>query len=346
MIDLISDTVTLPGSGMRAAIYGAEVGDDVYGEDPSTAELECRSADLMGKEAAVFFPTGTMANLCSILAQCSRGQDVYLSDASDIYNFEGGGLSVVGGLVMHPLRTNADGTIDIGHLASELRDPDDIECAPPGLLTIETPNVRNGGVPLPINYLRSLKAFCATRRLPVHMDGARIFNAALALKVEARTIAQHSDSVQFCLSKGLGAPAGSVACGSRDFTARARRWRKMLGGGMRQSGILARAGIYALENNVARLMDDHVNASILAEGLSTIDGIRMDQSSVWTNIVVFEFEDPSVATDTFTHMLAERGVRMSTIAYGRVRAVTHMHITRRDVLDAVEAVRRVMKSLT
>jgi threonine aldolase len=344
LVDLISDTVTQPSAEMRRAIAEAEVGDDVLGEDPTVRRLEREAAARAGKAAGLFFPSGTMANLCAVLAQAGRGADVLLSDESDLYNFQAGGMSVVGGCVMHPLRTGPDGRFDLGALEAEVRDRHDIECAPPALLCVETPNVRCGGVPLPLEYLRRLRAFCDRFGLRLHVDGARLFNAAIALGCDPADVARYGDSVQFCLSKGLGAPLGSVACGDEAFVERARRWRKMLGGGMRQAGIAAAAGLYALRHNVERLRLDHDRARRLAAGLARFEGVLVDPERVQTNMVVFRLAAGAAGVKAFLAALEREGVRMSEIAHGRVRAVTHMGVDDAGVDAAVEAVGRCLRA--
>ncbi len=260
MIDFLSDTVTLPTAAMREAMRLAEVGDDVYGEDRLTQELEVLSADLMGKEAACFVPSGTMANLTSILSQCPRGKELLLGDDSDLYNYEAGGVSVLGGIVLHPIATEANGELSLHNLSLAIRDGADPECAQAGIIVIETPNVQHCGAPLSLAYLESLSAFARERDLRLHIDGARIFNAAVALGVSAKSIARCGDTVQFCLSKSLGCPVGSIVAGSADTIKSVRRLRKMLGGGMRQTGFLAAAGLFALRHHVDRLAEDHALA--------------------------------------------------------------------------------------
>jgi threonine aldolase len=343
-VDLISDTVTQPSTEMRRAIADAVVGDDVLGEDPTVRRLEREAADRTGKAAGLFFPSGTMSNLCAVLAQAGRGADVLLSDESDLYNFQAGGISVVGGCVMHPLRTRPDGQLDLEALEAEVRDRYDIECAPPALLCVETPNVRCGGVVLPLAYLGQLRAFCDRFGLRLHLDGARLFNAAIALRCTPAEIARYADSVQFCLSKGLGAPIGSVACGSEAFVAAARRWRKMLGGGMRQAGIAAAAGLYALHHNVERLQQDHELAQRLAQGLATIPGLRVELDRVQTNMVVFTLHGTTLGVKDFLTSLEREGVRMSEIAFGRVRAVTHLGLSGACIDVALGAVERCMRA--
>ncbi|AOJ09896.1 GntG family PLP-dependent aldolase [Burkholderia mayonis] len=340
--DYLSDTVTLPTAAMRRAMYEAEVGDDVYGEDPSTNRLEAYAADLLGKEAACWLPSGTMANLTAILAQCERGKELFVGDDSDLYNYEAGGPSVVGGIVLHPLATNARGEIPLDALHDALRDADDTQCAMPGIVAIETPHVRTGGTPLSLDYLHALRAFCDANRLPLHIDGARVFNAAIALGVDVTRIAAYGDTLQFCLSKSLAAPAGSIVVSGRDTIARVRRWRKLLGGGMRQIGVVAAAGEVALRTMVERLADDHAHARRLADGLATIDGIELAHEHVQTNMVFFKVKHAAIDPRRFLEALAARGVRMAELGHGNIRAVTHYHHSADDIDSTLAIVRDVL----
>ncbi|GIV95391.1 MAG: threonine aldolase [Herpetosiphonaceae bacterium] len=342
MIELRSDTFTLPTPAMREAAFYAQVGDDVYGEDPTVNRLERLAADMLGKEAACFMPSGTMANLTSILVHCPRGTEVLVGDESDIYHYEAGGASVVGGIIYHAVPTRPDGTLPIPALAQAIRDASDSQFAEAALICLENTHNRCGGVVLPLAYLAEVQRFARERGLPVHIDGARIFNAAVALGVRPAEIAQYADSVQFCLSKGLAAPVGSLVVGDRRFVERARRLRKMLGGGMRQVGMMAAAGIVALETMVGRLVEDHANARRLAEGLAQIPGLRINLETVQTNIVIFEVLDDRYTWQSFLEALSRHGVRMGELGYGRIRAVTHYGISADDVDLAIEAVRRIL----
>ncbi|KGC95658.1 L-allo-threonine aldolase [Burkholderia pseudomallei MSHR4377] len=340
--DFLSDTVTLPTTAMRQAMDEADVGDDVYGEDPSTNRLESYAADLLGKEAACWLPSGTMANLSAILAQCERGRELFVGDDSDLYNYEAGGVSVVGGIVLHPLATNARGEIPLDALQDALRDADDTQCAPPGIVAIETPHVRTGGTPLSLDYLHALRAFCDAHCLALHIDGARVFNAAIALRVDAKRIAAYGDTLQFCLSKSLAAPAGSIVVSDRDTIARVRRWRKLLGGGMRQIGVVTAAGEVALRTMVERLADDHAHARRLADGLAAIDGIELAHERVQTNMVFFKVRHASLDQRGFLDALAARGVRMAELGHGNIRAVTHYHHAAHDIDRTLAIVREIL----
>jgi threonine aldolase len=341
-IDLRSDTVTLPPPGMLEAVPRAALGDDVYGEDPTVNRLEEIAADRLGKEAALLVASGTMGNLLALLAHAPRGRKVLLGDQSDAWLWEAGGASVLGGLVYHPVPTRPDGTLALEDLEAAFLEPEDPQCAPPGVICIENTHCMTGGRILGLDYLAALRGFAGRMELPVHLDGARLFNAAVALGIDVRRIAQHADSVMVSLSKGLAAPVGSLLAGPRDFILRARRLRKMLGGGMRQAGVLAAAGIYALERMVDRLEEDHVHARLLHAGLAGIEGIAINPEPPETNIVFWKLADPRADTAAFITNLAEMDVAVGELGRGRIRAVTHFGITREDVEAAVEAVRRVI----
>ncbi len=342
MIDFLSDTVTVPTDRMREACYRAPVGDDVYGEDPSANRLEQLAALMLGKEAACFLPSGTMANLTSVLAHCPRGYELILGDESDLYNYEAGGPSLVGGVVLHPIPTQPDGTLALDDLARAIRDPDDHQCARAGLIAVENPCCRVGGRVLPLAYLERLREFADRRGLPIHMDGARIFSAATALDVPASTIAAYADSLQLCLSKNLGAPVGSMVVGSGPFVEEVRRLRKMLGGGMRQVGLIAAAGIVALEEMVDRLKDDHLRARRLAEEIHHMPGLRCDLAAVETNMVFFQVDTPEFTTSSFLEALRNRGIRMGELGRGRIRAVVHFHHQDHHIEQTVRVMRQLL----
>ncbi|MCG8348174.1 MAG: low-specificity L-threonine aldolase [Chloroflexales bacterium] len=339
-IDLRSDTVTLPSPAMRAAIADAVLGDDVYGEDPTVNQLEALAAELVGKEAALLVVSGTMGNLTALLTHCQRGQRVIVGDESHIYNYEAGGAAALGGLVYHPLPTRPDGALEPGALQIALARSDDAHFAPPGVVCLENTHNRCGGVVLTPDYMAQVHAQAQQASLPLHLDGARIFNAAVALDVDVRELTQHVDTVQFCLSKGLAAPVGSIVAGSRAFVQRARRIRKMLGGGMRQAGIIAAAGIVALNEMVERLAEDHANARQLAEGLAVLPGIVLDPARVQSDIVIFELVEHD--RDQFLAALREHGVLMGRMGGRRIRAVTHYGISAADVQTAVQVAKQVL----
>jgi len=341
-IDLRSDTVTLPTPAMREAMARAALGDDVYGEDPTVNELEAFAADLLGKEAALLVVSGTMGNLTALLSHCTRGQRVILGNESHIYNYEAGGGSALGGLVYHTIANLPDGTLDTDALNGALVRINDPHYAPPGLLCLENTHNRCGGAVLRPAYMESVHQLAQEAGVPLHLDGARLFNAAVALGAHVRELTQHVDSVQFCLSKGLSAPVGSMIAGPRSFIERARRARKMLGGGMRQAGVIAAAGMVALTEMVERLSEDHANAKLLARGLANLPGIRLDPQGVQSDIVVFELVAPRLEMPQFLSLLASRGVRMSGFGGRRVRAVTHYGVSAEDCERAVAAVREVL----
>jgi len=336
-IDLRSDTVTLPSPEMRTAMANAELGDDVFGEDPTVNRLQEMAAELLGKEAALLVTSGTQGNLAALLTHCQRGEEVIAGKLSHTLNFEVGGASALGGLVMKPVRNDSNGRLDLGEVRGAIRPPDD-HFARIGLICLENTHNLCGGTVMGEEDLASVRDLADQHNLPVHIDGARIFNAAVALRVPVSRLAAFADSVTFCLSKSLGCPVGSVLCGSREFIAEARRYRKMLGGGMRQAGILAAAGVYALENMVERLAEDHENARIAAESLADIPGIALAPPPQ-TNLVYFTIEAWEIGA--FVRRLAEEGV-LCFDEGGRIRWVTHFGIERADVEEAMARLRSVM----
>jgi threonine aldolase len=327
IIDLRSDTVTQPTPAMRTAMAQATVGDDVYGEDPSVNRLEALAAEMLGTEAALFAVSGTQSNLLAIMTHCERGDEYIAGQMAHCYRFEGGGAAALGGVQPQPLDFAADGTLDLGEVARAIK-PDDPHFPRTRLLCLE--NTQAGKV-LPLDYLARAQALCREQGLFLHMDGARLFNAAVKLGVPGRTIADGCDSVSVCLSKGLGAPVGSLLCGSREFIARARRWRKVVGGGMRQAGILAAGGIVALTTHVERLAEDHANARLMADGLAGIEGLDLDPAAVQTNMVFFCLEKERTAL--LAAYLREHGILVA----GRegLRLVTHLGVTADDVRTVV-----------
>ena len=331
VIDLRSDTVTKPTPEMRAAMAAAEVGDDVYGEDPTVNRLEAMAAALLGKESAIFVCSGTQSNLLALLSHCERGDEYIVGQQGHTYKYEGGGAAVLGSIQPQPLDYEPDGSLDLGRVEAAIK-PDDPHFARTRLLCLEN---TQGGKVLSLDYLRRTREFTRSRGLGLHLDGARIFNAAVHLGVPVVEISKQADSVSVCLSKGLGAPVGSVLCGSKNLIARARRWRKVLGGGMRQAGLLAAAGIYALQYNVERLARDHENARNLAEGLSRIDAVKVAPGGAQTNMVYVVVEPQrSVAMRQY---LKERGMLIS--GQGNIRLVTHLDVDRADVDRFVGAVK-------
>jgi threonine aldolase len=338
-IEMRSDTLTLPTDEMRDAMRSAEVGDDVYGEDPTVRLLEELAAAKVGKEAAVFVPSGTMGNLLAVMTHCRRGDEILLESECHIYYYEVGGLSAVAGVVPRLVR-GANGVLDPADVKAAIRE-ENIHYAPAACLAIENTHNRGGGTVTPAETMAALRQVADAYGLRVHLDGARIFNAALALGVDASEITRHVDSVMFCLSKGLSAPVGSILAGSAEFIKVARKHRKMLGGGMRQAGVLAAAGIVALEKMVGRLADDHANARSLGLGLAEIPGVAIDLSTVQTNIVMFDVSALGVSASQFASELALEGVRVTTRPPFGIRAVLNRHVDLDGVRRALAAVATV-----
>lgn len=343
-IDLRSDTVTLPTQAMRAAIAEAALGDDVYGEDPTVNRLEALAAERVGKEAAVLVTSGTMGNFCAVLAHCGRGDEALVGDECHIYHHEAGNASVLGGVALQIVPTTPAGELPLDALEHAVRDANDSHAALTRLICLENTHNRCGGVVLSLDYLRSVRQFADANGLRIHLDGARVFNAAVALGVDVRELTAPVDSVMFCLSKGLAAPVGSILAGDAELIARARRVRKMIGGGMRQAGIIAAAGIVALETMVERMAEDHANARVLAEGLATLPGIEIDLATVQTDIVRFHLVDPRWTGTTFARALAERGVLIGGGGYGSMRAVAHYGITSDDIEETLEKFRETLRN--
>jgi threonine aldolase len=335
-IDLRSDTVTRPTSAMRQAMADAIVGDDQYGEDPTVNRLEARAAALMGKEAAVYVPSGTMGNVASLMAWCGRGDEVILGDESHVYWFESGSPAALGGISQFVLPNEADGTIDLNRIAGAIRQ-DRLGYPRTGVIEVENTHNRRSGRALPMAWLEGLTELRERTGVPVHMDGARIFNAAAALAIPPAEIARHADTVQFCLSKGLSAPVGSIVTGGAEIVARVRRQRKLLGGAMRQAGVIAAAGLIALETMIDRLPEDHARARRLAEGLAGVAGVTIDPAIVQTNILVFRV-DPSLDQAEVVAELKARGLLVSNYGAVGLRMVTHNDIGDADVERALDLV--------
>lgn len=317
MIDLRSDTVTQPTAAMRAAMAAAVVGDDVFGDDPSVIALQHRAAELTGKEAALIAGSGTQTNLLAILSHCQRGEEYLVGQEYHTYRYEAGGAAVLGGIVPQPFEVESDGTLDLNLVDRRVK-PDDPHFPITRLLTLE--NTHTGKV-IPQSYMLAARRLCDRHGLNLHLDGARLFNASVATQTSIADLCAPFDSVSICFSKGLGAPIGSVLVGSANFIQRAKRWRKMLGGGMRQAGIMAAAMSYALDHHVARLAVDHVNAQRLAEGLSDIEGLYVEPAQ--TNMVYVNFASPEHA-QRVSQQLMQQGILTATSQ--RMRLVTHLDI--------------------
>ncbi|MDW8050866.1 MAG: low-specificity L-threonine aldolase [Armatimonadota bacterium] len=340
LIDLRSDTVTKPTPAMRRAMAEAEVGDDVLGDDPTVQRLEAVAAERVGKEAGLFVPSGIMANLVSLLTLTGRNEEVIVGDESHIYTSEVGGTSILGGVFLHVLPNLPDGTIPIDSLRHAVRHG--VYTPKTRVISLENTHNRCCGAVLPLEYIHQVATLAREKGVYLHLDGARIFNAAVALGVHAAEIAQPFDVVCFCFSKGLGAPVGSIVCGSKAFIQEARRTRRMLGGGMRQAGVLAAAALVALQEMVDRLAEDHAHARLLAEGLANIPGIRIDPTRVQTNIVLFEVDPATGWTSTaLREALQAHGVLLTQID-SRLRAVTHYGITRADIERALALISQLI----
>ena len=342
-IDLRSDTVTLPSQEMREAIYHAELGDDVFGDDPTVNRFERIAAERVGKEAALLVVSGTMGNLASILTHCGRGTEVILGDRCHTFIYEAGGISALGGIHPRTVPNQPDGTLRLEDIEAAIR-PDNVHFPRTRLVCLENTHNRCDGTPLTAEYTAQVVDLAHRHSLAVHLDGARIFNAAVALGVDVRELTLGVDSLSFCLSKGLAAPIGSVVCGSKGFIAEARRTRKILGGGMRQAGIIAAAGIVALGKMIDRIREDHDNAARLAKGIARIDGLSIDLARIQTNIVYFDITAKELAGEELAKQLGARGIRALSVAPGRLRAVTHYGISADDIDQALSALAGVVRS--
>jgi threonine aldolase len=341
-IDLRSDTVSQPTSAMRRAMAQAELGDDVYGEDPTVNQLQEMSAAMLNKEAALFVPTGTMGNLASILAHCGRGDEVILGNLAHTFLFEAGGISALGGVHSCQLPNRPDGTLDLADIRQAIRG-DDPHYPVTRLITLENTQNRCGGVALTAEYSNQVGELARQHGLKLHLDGARLFNAAVSLGVSAADLSAPFDSVTFCLSKGLCAPVGSVICGSREFIGRVHRIRKQLGGGMRQAGVLAAAGIVALESMIDRLAEDHSRAQVLARGLSENPCLVLDPGTPFTNMVFVSIKEdaPLKTAAQAASLLVEKGILVGSVSSRRFRLVTHYWIDDEAVEKTVEAFRSI-----
>ena len=341
-VDLRSDTVTQPTPEMREAMAKAEVGDDVYRDDPTVNRLESLAAEMLGKEAAIYVPSGTMGNLLALLVHCQRGDEVVVGSQSHIYLNEAGGMAALGGIQPCPVPNQADGTLALDDILASIR-TEDVHHPITRLICLENTQNVCGGVPLTVEYTRQVGELARKNNLSLHIDGARIFNAAAAQNISVKELAAPADSVMFCLSKGLASPVGSMLVGTRKFIARARHLRKMLGGGMRQAGILAAAGIISLEKMTKRLGEDHARAKSLAEGLRQVKGLDVDAGSPSTNMVYFNLRDEvSLSVDEIIAAMKTRGVLVDWAAPWRFRLVTHCWVDDAGVKKTLSAFRDVL----
>lgn len=342
MIDLRSDTVTLPPPEMMDCIYGAELGDDLYGEDPTVNRLQELAAQVTRKEAALLTTSGTMSNILAFMTHCRHGDEVVVGEGHYAVIYQLGAPAAIAGVSFRILPVNGMASYDMGLLEQVIRTADLFE-PPTGLIWTENTFAGDGGIVMPLSELEKISALAKKHSIPVFMDGARVFNAAVYLGVEVSEICKYVDTVAFCLSKGLSAPLGSVLCGPADFIAEARRNRQKLGGGQRQAGIIAAAGIYAIEKMSLRLGEDHQNARALAEGIAEIPGLSVDLSAVQTNIVVVELTSDRLAQAELVERLREQEVLVVPWTKGRIRLVTHYGIERRDIEKALQAIHGIMK---
>ena len=341
-IDLRSDTITHPTPEMREAMYRAEVGDDGWSDDPTVNRLQELAAERLGKPAGLLVPSGTMGNLVSILSQAQRGDEIILGDRSHTFTSEGGGVSSLGGVHVATVANDRFGRLGLPEVEAAIRPRGNIHYPHTALICLENSHNRCSGAVLPPDYLRAMSELGSRYGVPLHLDGARIFNAAVALDESPATLAQGFASVTFCLSKGLCAPIGSLICGSVELIGRARFWRQVVGGGMRQAGIIAAAGIVALTSMVDRLSEDHEHARRLAEGLANLPGLSVDVEPIATNIVFMQVTAMSGAA--FAARLEAEGVRVSQMGPQLVRMVTHYGITQQDVQDTLDAASRVLST--
>jgi threonine aldolase len=342
-IDFRSDTVTWPTPSMRLAMVEANIGDDVYGEDPTVNELEAKAAAMLGKESGLFVASGTMGNIVGVLAQATRGEQVILGQDAHVFRSEAGSISALGGVVPRPMPTDLMGRMDIVDLEAAIS-PDDPHYPRSRLVAVENSYGARQGAPLPSEYFADVRSVADRHGMKVHLDGARLFNAAVALGVQAAEITRHVDSVSICLSKGLCAPVGSVVCGSNAFIREARRIRKALGGGMRQAGFLAAAGIVALDEMIPNLAKDHDNARRLAKGLAAIPGIRLNPDEIRTNIIFFDLKEdvPWTAVEVAGKVREECGVLLGVTGERGFRAVTHYWVGPGEVETLLQQLRSIM----
>jgi threonine aldolase len=342
-IDLRSDTVTQPTPSMRDAMARAEVGDDVFEEDPTVKKLEEMAAERTGKEAGLFVSSGTMANLVSLLTHCGRGEEIILWDKSHIFFYEQGGAAAVGGIHPRTIHTQPDGSLLLEEIVLSFR-MDNIHFPRTRAVVLENTHNKCGGYPIPKEYFSAVGEVVRRNGLKLHVDGARIFNAAIALGTPVPELVESADSLSFCLSKGLAAPVGSLVCGSTEFIAQARRNRKLLGGGMRQAGVIAAAGIVALEEMVDRLADDHDNARKLAKGLAAIKGISIDPACIRTNIVYFDIKETGMLSVELAEKLEALGVRILATDFHQLRAVPTYHVSPADIDRALDVIGTVIET--
>ena len=343
MIDLRSDTVTLPSNDMKKFIIDSPLGDDVYGEDPSVNLLQNKIAKIFNKEAALFVPSGTMANLIAVLTHCNRGDEVILGDKSHIFYYEAGGISAFGGIHSHQLKNNDDGTININDIKTSIRALGNDHFPKTKLICLENTHNACYGSPLNTEYFHDVKKVANKHDLSIHLDGARIFNAAIALNKSVDELTKDCDTISCCLSKGLSAPVGSVVLGTKAFILKAKHMRKALGGGMRQAGLIAAAGIFSLENMIDRIADDHVNAKELAYELYKIKTISINPEQVYTNIIFIYNKNTQISNKQLLNELEKNNIKIDYKGNSKFRLVTHSGFKKRDINSVVKVFKEILK---
>jgi len=343
MIDLRSDTVTLPSNDMKKFIIDSPLGDDVYGEDPSVNLLQNKIAKIFNKEAALFVPSGTMANLIAVLTHCNRGDEVILGDKSHIFYYEAGGISAFGGIHSHQLKNNDDGTININDIKTSIRALGNDHFPKTKLICLENTHNACYGSPLNTEYFHDVKKVANKHDLSIHLDGARIFNAAIALNKSVDELTKDCDTISCCLSKGLSAPVGSVVLGTKAFILKAKHMRKALGGGMRQAGLIAAAGIFSLENMIDRIADDHVNAKELAYELHKIKTISINPEQVYTNIIFIYNKNTKISNKQLLNELEKNNIKIDYKGNSKFRLVTHSGFKKRDINSVVKVFKEILK---
>jgi len=341
IIDLRSDTVTKPSAAMKQAMFSAPLGDDVFGDDPTVNKLQAETAKLLGKQAGLFVPSGTMGNQIALKTLTQPGDEVILDYESHIFRYEVAGAAVMSGLQFHTIK--GPGGIMTAEQIGEAIRPEDIHQPQTRVVCIENTHNRAGGVIYPLEEIKKISALCRKHRIKMHLDGARLWNASVATGIPLKTYAKHFDSMMVCFSKGLGCPAGSVLVGGKEFIEKARRNRKMMGGGMRQAGILAGAGLYALKHNIKRMAEDHNRAQTLAQTISQIPKIRIDLASVQTNIVVFDIKQTGMRSEQAMEILAGKGLWLVSFGPTRLRAVTHLDVNDGDIAIAGEIIKKAFQ---
>tara|TARA_B100000945_G_scaffold320799_1_gene332158 strand:- start:2168 stop:3196 length:1029 start_codon:yes stop_codon:yes gene_type:complete len=342
MIDLRSDTVTLPTLKMREAIFNAQLGDDVLQEDLTVNKLEKKAAKIMGKESAMLVPSGTMGNLISILSWCERGTEIILGKKSHTFIYEAGGISAFGGIHSNQLKNQDDGTILLEDIKNAIRFKN-VHFPKTSAISLENTHNMCSGSPLDTKYINSVANISKENNLKLHIDGARIFNAAIALNINVKDLVKNVDSVSFCLSKGLAAPIGSIICGSRKFIDKSRRLRKGLGGGMRQAGIIAAAGIISIEKMLNQIKKDHNNALLLAKGISSIDNLLIDLEKIKTNIIYFKLNSRKINGRQLVKKMENCGIKFFETEFNKFRLVTHLGITKKNIYTTIDAFKKCVK---